>query len=83
MNKKRVSLVVGTQKTIVDIADEMQKTDWDGAKSHFMKVTITLPPDWIEKIHNFRFKKKLDGEKHTDTSSILRTVIGDWIETID
>lgn len=52
-----------------------------GERGHFLKVTVTLPPETFSDLKKLGIERKLSGEKDTDVSSLIRESLNSFLET--
>jgi hypothetical protein len=50
-----------------------------GERAGFLKVTITLPPEMLIALRNIGIKRKSEGKKDTDVSSLIRESLATFI----
>jgi metal-responsive CopG/Arc/MetJ family transcriptional regulator len=50
-----------------------------GERSDFLKITITIPGDLLMELKTLGTQRRVDGEKDSDTSALIREAIKDYL----
>lgn len=50
-----------------------------GERANFLKVTITLPPEMLNALRIEGTRRKAEGQKDTDVSSLIREAVADML----
>jgi hypothetical protein len=50
-----------------------------GSRSHFLKVTITLPPDLMRTVSEIGLARRATGAKNTGLSELIREALVEWV----
>jgi hypothetical protein len=51
-----------------------------GERANFLKATITLPPEILAALRDVGMKRKSEGQKDTDVSSLIREAVTEWLK---
>jgi hypothetical protein len=61
-------------------AKEIEANVPRGERANFLKATITLPPDLLAALRDVGMKRKSEGQKDTDVSSLIRESVAEWLK---
>jgi len=54
-----------------------------GEKSHFRKITVTLPPDAYERLIHESARRKIAGERNQLLSALLREAVAEYLSRLE
>ena len=51
-----------------------------GSRGHFLKITITIPPKMLSELKLLGLRRRANGQKNTDVSSLIREAVSELLQ---